>query len=219
MARKRLPKNEVHEFYFKERNDAQRAAWEMYQENDVSFFLGPAGTGKTHVAVHCGMADMLAQIKLRRVDRIVITRPTVEAGEHLGFLPGEVDEKVHPYMLPIYDCVSKMVHHSEDFIEDNFEIAPLAYMRGRTFEHCVAILDEAQNCTRAQLTLFLSRLGTGGKLIITGDPDQSDIGKKSGLNWAVQRLTGESGIGIFRFREEHIVRHPLVGRILKRLKG
>jgi phosphate starvation-inducible PhoH-like protein len=148
-----------------------------------------------------------------RVDKLIITRPIVEAGEYLGALPGEVDEKVHPYMLPVYDCIGKIVKDSAKFIHERCEIAPLAYMRGRTFEHSVAILDEAQNCTVGQLTLFLTRLGLGGKMIVSGDTDQTDI-SKSGLKPWANALKGVEGIGFVEFTEADIVRHPLVRKIL-----
>ncbi len=218
MARsKRVPQTTVEDtttIYFEPKTTAQQEAFDLYKANDVTFLLGCAGTGKTHIAVYCALYDMFSRIKTRRVDRIILTRPIVEAGEALGFLPGEVDQKVHPYMLPVYDCVGKMVHKPEEFVAENFEIAPLAYMRGRTFENCVAILDEAQNCTNSHLKLFMTRLGNGGKMIITGDPDQSDIGRSSALKSIVDALEGTEGIGVYRFTDKHIVRHPMVSKIL-----
>jgi phosphate starvation-inducible PhoH-like protein len=204
--------------YFEPRSARQNQAVEVFKEYDLTFLLGPAGTGKTHLAVYLAIKEMQEHNtrSRKRVDRIVITRPIVEAGEYLGALPGEVSEKVHPYMLPVYDCVSKMVNYSDRFIEEHFEIAPLAYMRGRTFEHCVTILDEAQNCTIGQLTLFMTRLGVGGKMIISGDTDQSDIGIKSGLLPWAKSLRGCPGVGFVDFKEEDIVRHQLVREILRR---
>jgi phosphate starvation-inducible PhoH-like protein len=217
MARKREPTHD-NPIHFEPRTDKQQEAVQVYLENDLTFLLGPAGTGKTHLAVYCALMDLRGSntVKRKRVDRIVITRPIVEAGEYLGALPGEIDDKVHPYMLPVYDCVSKMVHDSDNFIEDNFEIAPLAYMRGRTFEHCIAVLDEAQNCTIGQITLFLSRLGIGGKMVVSGDTDQSDIGAKSGLRPWVESLRGTPGIGFVEFTDADIVRHSLVRTILSK---
>ncbi len=205
---------EVNQPSFNPRNDAQSEARDVYLNNDIIFFLGPAGTGKTHLAVYCAISDMFSTFQTRKVHKIVLTRPVVEAGESLGFLPGEIDDKVHPYMLPIHDCVGKMFHKPEAFIDNNVENAPLAYMRGRTFDNCVAILDEAQNCTDGQLKLFMTRLGEGGKLVITGDMDQSDIGAKSGLRRVVEAMRGITGIGFYTFKEKDIVRHRLVGEVL-----
>jgi len=202
--------------YFKERSPAQLDAIDIYNANDIIFLLGPAGTGKTHVAVYCAIHDMQARIKTHHRNKVILTRPIVEAGEKLGFLPGEIDEKVHPYMLPVYDCIGKMVDRPDEFIARHFECAPLAYMRGRTFEGCTAILDEAQNCTSSQLKLFTTRLGTGSKIIITGDPDQSDIGRRSGLKKVVDAFMNEPGVGVYSFTDEHIVRHPLVAKLLKK---
>jgi phosphate starvation-inducible PhoH-like protein len=202
--------------FFHPRTDRQADAVEVFQKNDLTFLLGPAGTGKTHLAVYLALKEMHDRnLKSRnKIEKIVITRPIVEAGEYLGALPGEVNEKVHPYMLPLYDCVSKMVHNSEKFIEEHFEIAPLAYMRGRTFENTISILDEAQNCTVGQLLLFMTRLGEGGKMIISGDTDQSDIGAKSGLRAWAESLRGLADIGYMEFLDADIVRHKLVRTIL-----
>lgn len=205
------------QLFFKPRSEAQKEAIKCYQENDIVFYLGPAGSAKTFTAVYCAVADLLARIKLRRVDRVYITRPTIGAGEDIGFLPGELQSKYYNWVIPIHDCVGKLVEHSNEFIEEFFEMAPLCFLRGRTMENCVAILDEAQNCTLPQLKMFLTRLGVGGKLIITGDTDQSDIGKQSGLSYVVNKLEGEKGIGVFRFTDTDIVRHALVSRILSRL--
>jgi len=154
---------------------------------------------------------------------IIITRPIVEAGENLGFLPGSLEEKVDPYMMPLYDCLTKMVGHAgpnRTLAEERIEVAPLAYMRGRSFTDAVVILDEAQNCTFEQLTMFLTRLGEGSKMVITGDPDQSDLYKvgKTPLMEMAEILSTVEGIGIVEFPEKYIVRHPLVGKILKRIK-
>lgn len=218
MVRKRAvtTSDALPELHHRNKNNSQQEAFDAYATNDILFLLGPAGTGKTHVAVYCAMYDLLARIKQRRVERIIITRPIVEAGESLGFLPGEMEDKVHPYMIPIYDVVGKMVPQPVKFIEEFFTISPLAYQRGVTFENCVAILDEAQNCTLDQLKLFMTRLGVGGKLIIAGDTEQSDIGKKSGLKAVVTAMEGEPGIATHRFTDEHCVRHPLVTKVLKR---
>ncbi len=205
--------------YFEARSEAQEAALEVIKNNDVTFLLGCAGTGKTHVALYSAIADMYEHNvgKKKQIQKIYITRPIVEAGESLGYIPGSIAEKTLPYMLPIYTCIDKIVHNSKKFIEDNIVVAPLAYLRGTTFENCVAILDEAQNCKRSQFVLFLSRLGHSGKLVVCADESQSDIGRASGLVGVVNDLVGESGIGIYRFPDTSIVRHPLVGKMLKRL--
>jgi phosphate starvation-inducible protein PhoH and related proteins len=217
MARKRtMTSDPIHLPYFKAKTQSQAELLDTYKANDITFILGPAGTGKTHLAVYCAIHDLFYPSEDIEIKRIIITRPIVEAGENLGFLPGEISEKVHPYMIPVYDCIRKMVHKADDFIAQYFDVSPLAYMRGITFQNSVAILDEAQNCTEAQLKLFMSRLGEKGRLIITGDPEQSDIGKKSFLNKLVNAMDGEKGIGVHRFTDTDIVRHPLVGRVLKR---
>lgn len=216
MARKREQPLES-AIAFKPRGARQAQAIDTFINNDIVFLTGPAGTGKTHLAIYMALMDMpqFNQDPSRKVEKIVITRPVVEAGENLGALPGEVEEKVHPYMLPLYDCASKIIHNGTKFIDEHFEIAPLAYMRGRTFENCTAILDEAQNCTVAQLLLFLTRLGEGGKMIISGDTDQSDI-RGSGLRKWVDSLQGVGGIGFVEFTEADIVRHKLVREIIAR---
>jgi phosphate starvation-inducible PhoH-like protein len=199
------------------KNVAQRLAYSVYEQHDVLFLLGPAGTGKSHLACMFAINDLLRESK----SRIVLTRPIVEAGESLGYLPGTFSEKTDPYMLPLYDCIRKMIPGESSlakYVQDNTEVAPLAYMRGRTFDGSVCILDEAQNCTWGQLILFLSRLGESSKMIITGDPNQSDIGRDSALMDVVCRLEGLSGVGMVKFTEEHIVRHKLVSQILKRLQ-
>jgi phosphate starvation-inducible protein PhoH and related proteins len=205
-------------YYFKPRTENQEFALETILNNDLTFLLGPAGTGKTYLAVYAALREMMLHNdgKRKQVQKIIITRPIVEAGEKLGALPGEIKDKVDPYMKPIYNSVRKLVNDDEKFIEENMEITPLAYMRGDTFEHSVAILDEAQNCTEKQLTLFMTRLGTGGKMIISGDTDQTDIGRLSGLADWVDILQGAPNIGFVTFTEDDIVRHPLVKTILMR---
>lgn len=199
------------------KNTSQRLAFTVYEQHDIMFLLGPAGTGKSFLACMFAIHDLLNE----RKSRIVMTRPIVEAGESLGYLPGTFSEKVDPYMMPLYDCIQKLVPGEGGWaklIQDNSEVAPLAYLRGRTFDKSVCILDEAQNCTWGQLLLYLTRLGESSKLIITGDPAQSDIGRDSALMDVVHRLEGVEGIGMVRFTEEHIVRHRLVSEILKRLQ-
>lgn len=196
--------------------ERQRQAWETYQKNEVLFLTGPAGTGKTFLAMMFAVRDILE----KRRQNIILTRPIVEAGESLGFLPGDFTEKVNPYMMPLYDCYHMLCpgHTIKNkVIEQSFEVAPLAYMRGRTFNDAVCIFDEAQNATLIQLKLFLSRFGKNSKIIITGDPEQSDL-KKSGLGTVLTKLDGLEGIGFVNFLREDIVRHSLITAILERLE-
>lgn len=204
--------------FFEPRGPGKQAGVkDIFDAHDLTFLLGPAGTGKTHLAVYLALLEMQrCNTKTRqRVEKIIVTRPIIEVGTKLGALPGLLLEKVHPHMLPVYDIVSKMVGDSAKFIKDHFEIVPLAVMRGRTFENCIAILDEAQNCTVSELTLFLSRLGMEAKMIITGDTDQTDI-PKPGLKKWVTALRDLEEVGFVEFTEEDIVRHPLVRKILAR---
>ena len=184
--------------------------------NDLSFGLGPAGTGKTYIAV-CKAVSMLMAGK---VDKIILSRPAVEAGENLGFLPGDMKEKVDPYMRPIYDALYDTLPGDQvnRKIEMGIiEIAPLAFMRGRTLKHSFVLLDEGQNATPVQMKMFLTRLGEGSRMVITGDLSQVDLprGQKSGLRDAVETLQGIKGISFTRFSEEDVVRHPLVSKIVK----
>jgi len=173
------------EFHLDFLNPAQELAWRAYSRHDLLFLLGPAGSGKTHLAAGFAINDILRNNK----KRIIITRPVVESGESLGYLPGDFNDKVLPYMMPIYDCVDKITgqdSQNKEKIRDVLEIVPLAYMRGRTFDNAVFILDEAQNCTYDQIKLAISRLGFSSKMIITGDPDQSDLGGRVALENGVQ---------------------------------
>lgn len=188
---------------------------EALDSHDVVFGIGPAGTGKTYLA----MAYALDLLKSRQIDRIMLTRPAVEAGEALGFLPGALEEKVLPYLRPLYDAMSDMLDGAESlkFAEKNLiEIAPLAYMRGRTLNRACVILDEAQNASREQMFMFLTRLGEQSKCIVTGDPSQIDLRPKSrsGLLEAIDLLEGIEGIAFTRFETSDVVRHPVVGRII-----
>ncbi|HZH46190.1 MAG TPA: PhoH family protein [Roseococcus sp.] len=197
------------------RTPAQSAYMDMLARHEMVFGVGPAGTGKTYLAVAQGVALLQAG----RVDRIVLSRPAVEAGERLGFLPGDMKEKVDPYLRPLYDALHDMLPAEQvarRLAAGEIEIAPLAFMRGRTLAHCFAILDEAQNTTPAQMKMFLTRMGEGTRMAITGDPSQVDLpsGVKSGLVEACQVLEGVPGIGFTRFDERDVVRHPLVGRIV-----
>jgi len=183
--------------------------------NELVFGIGPAGTGKTYLAVAMAV-QMLAEGK---VDRIVLSRPAVEAGERLGFLPGDLKEKIDPYLRPLYDALHDMLpgeQVAKRIASGEIEIAPLAFMRGRTLAHSFVILDEAQNTTAAQMKMFLTRMGEGTRMVVTGDPTQVDLpaGQVSGLKEAIRILDGVPGIAFARFADADVVRHPLVQRIV-----
>ena len=193
----------------------QKRLVEAYEESDLLFAVGPAGSGKTYTAI----ALAVRALKNREVRRIILSRPAVEAGEKLGFLPGDMKEKIDPYLQPLYDALQDMIPGTKltEFMEKGtIQIAPLAFMRGRTLSDAVVILDEAQNTTALQLKMFLTRLGLGGKMIVTGDMTQIDLPptQKSGLRDAMERFQGIKGIKIIEFNEKDIVRHPLVKRIV-----
>jgi len=186
------------------------------KKNDLVFGIGPAGTGKTYLAV----VMAVNALKSGQVNRIILTRPAVEAGESLGFLPGDLKEKVDPYLRPLYDALNDVLgaEHTQRLIErGTIEIAPLAYMRGRTLDDAFVILDEAQNTTHAQMKMFLTRLGFGSKMVITGDQTQVDLprGAKSGLIVAEEILQNVKGISFIFLEQSDVVRHPLVGRIIE----
>jgi phosphate starvation-inducible PhoH-like protein len=197
------------------RSPGQRAYLAAMRERDMVFALGPAGSGKTYLAVAIGVSLLLAG----KVERIVLSRPAVEAGERLGFLPGDMKEKIDPYLRPLYDALHDMLpaeqiaHRMES---GEIEIAPLAFMRGRTLAHCFVILDEAQNTTPMQMRMFLTRLGEGSRMVITGDPSQTDLpnNQKSGLADAVDTLTDVEGVRFVRLTSKDVVRHDLVTRIV-----
>ena len=198
----------------------QKKYLEAIENNAIVFGIGPAGTGKTYLAV----LSALKKLKDNQIKRIVLTRPAVEAGEKLGFLPGDLKEKIDPYLRPLYDAMYEIlgVKQSTEFIEKGIiEIAPLAYMRGRTLENAYVILDEAQNTTINQMKLFLTRLGFGSKMIVTGDITQSDLPPQvlSGLVKASQILKNVDDIKIMFFDELDVVRHPLVQTIIKRFEN
>ncbi len=209
------------------RTPGQRGYLAALRERDMVFALGPAGSGKTYLAVAQGVALLLAG----KVERIVLSRPAVEAGERLGFLPGDMKEKIDPYLRPLYDALHDMIPAEQianRMESGEIEIAPLAFMRGRTLAHCYVILDEAQNTTPMQMRMFLTRLGEGSRMVITGDPSQTDLpnGQKSGLNDAVETLEGIDGMRFVRLTSKDVVRHDLVTRIVdaydardKKLKG
>lgn len=186
------------------------------QKNEVVFGIGPAGTGKTFLA----MAQALQTLRDKSVQRIVLTRPAVEAGEALGFLPGDLKEKIFPYLRPLYDALFEMVDNdeAERMIERNIvEIAPLAYMRGRTLKNSFVILDEAQNTTTEQMLMFLTRLGEGSRCVVTGDPSQVDLkrGVRSGLAEAINALPSVQGVEFIHFEPTDVVRLPVVQRIIE----
>lgn len=188
--------------------------------HDLTFAIGPAGTGKTFLAI-CVAVELL---KKGDIKKIILTRPAVEAGENLGFLPGDLKEKVDPYLRPLYDALDEMLssERTERFIEKGvIEIAPLAYMRGRTLDDAVVILDEAQNATTSQMLMFLTRLGRNSKMIVTGDLTQTDLLKKqeSGLKVSIDRLSLIKGISFVQLNNSDVVRHPLVIQILKAFEG
>jgi len=196
------------------KTEGQRRYAEAMANHDIVFGIGPAGTGKTYLA----MAAAVAAMHRREVKRIVLTRPAVEAGEHLGFLPGDMAEKVSPYLRPLYDALRDLVDE-EKFermtTRGQIEVAPLAFMRGRTLTNAFVILDEAQNCTVEQMMMLLTRMGDHSKIVVTGDTSQSDLrGSQSGLAHAVSVLEGVPGIAIVRLALGDVVRHPLVGRII-----
>lgn len=198
------------------RGKAQKEMVAAYDRNDLIFATGPAGTGKTYMAI----ALAVRALKNREIRRIILTRPAVEAGERLGFLPGDLKEKLDPYLQPLYDALEDMIPPKklQDFITDGIvQIAPLAYMRGRTLSSAVAILDEAQNTNLGQLKMFLTRMGQGSKFIVTGDCTQIDLPRKedSGLLRGMEILEGVPGIADIRFTNADIVRHPLVNKIVK----
>lgn len=199
----------------KPRTVNQRSMVKGIRVNDMLFALGPAGTGKTYTAV----ALAVQALKSKEVRRIILTRPAVEAGENLGFLPGDLKEKLDPYLQPLYDALRDMIPAEKlEYLIDSgvIQIAPLAFMRGRTLDHAFVILDEAQNTTHAQMKMFLTRMGKSAKFIITGDMSQVDLPRKqtSGLREAMRILTDVSGISIVRLDEKDVIRHELVKKII-----
>lgn len=198
------------------RNDNQQKMVKAFQKNDLIFALGPAGSGKTYVAI----ALAVKALKNKEVKRIILSRPAVEAGEKLGFLPGDMKDKVDPYLQPLYDALEDMITPAKlkEYIENKVvQIAPLAFMRGRTLNDAVIILDEAQNTTTHQIKMFLTRLGMNAKMIITGDVTQIDLppSQLSGLKHALRVLDGVKGMDKIEFQKEDIVRHKLVQRIVE----
>jgi len=199
----------------KARTQNQRKMVTESEKNDMLFAVGPAGTGKTYTAV----ALAVRALKKKEVRRIILTRPAVEAGENLGFLPGDMKEKLDPYMMPLYDGLRDMIHHEKlaEYLENGtIEIAPLAFMRGRTLDNAFVILDEAQNTTVQQMKMFLTRMGKHAKFIITGDTSQVDLprNQRSGLVESLNRLSDISGISVIRLTTTDVIRHKLVKKII-----
>ncbi|HIR66065.1 MAG TPA: PhoH family protein [Candidatus Fimimonas gallinarum] len=200
----------------KSKTVGQKKYVDLLKKKTITFGIGPAGTGKTYLAV----AIAVNAYKEKQVEKIILTRPAVEAGEKLGFLPGDLQEKVNPYLRPLYDALQEMLgldSFSKMMERGTIEIAPLAYMRGRTLSNAYVILDEAQNTTKEQIKMFLTRLGENSKMVITGDLTQIDLpaGHTSGLKHAVKILKDINDIGIIRLSEKDVVRHPLVQQIVK----
>ena len=198
------------------RNRTQEEMVKAYFENDLIYAIGPAGTGKTYIAI----ALAVRALKNREIKRIILTRPAVEAGERLGFLPGDLKDKIDPYLQPLYDALGDMIpaKRLQEFMEDGtIQIAPLAYMRGRTLDRACVILDEAQNTNLGQLKMFLTRMGRDAKFIVTGDASQVDLPNKedSGLLKGIELTKNIKGISTIMFKTEDIVRHPLVNKIVK----
>jgi phosphate starvation-inducible PhoH-like protein len=197
------------------RTQGQQEYLESIARHEMTFAIGPAGTGKTYMA----MAVAVSHLMNKKVKRLILTRPAVEAGENLGFLPGDLEEKISPYLRPLYDALYSMVDLSkvQRMIEEQrIEVAPLAFMRGRTLDHSFILLDEAQNTTSEQMKMFLTRLGQGSRAIVTGDVTQCDLprGTKSGLAEAARILRSVPEIGIVHLSRRDVVRHPLVERII-----
>jgi phosphate starvation-inducible PhoH-like protein len=199
------------------RTKAQSQALEVISNSTITFILGPAGTGKTHLASGYAVQQLLDG----KVENIVITRPSV-ATEQLGYLPGSAEEKVGPYLIPFFDALERIAGkrgHHRDRVSAAVKIAPLAYLRGRTFNKAIMVFDEAQNATFGQLKLFLTRLGAGSQIIVTGDADQSDLPRSERrLIDVMQRLSGLKGVGVVEFKNADIVRHPIIGCVLRELE-
>lgn len=201
------------------RTENQQALVEAFERNDLLFAIGPAGSGKTYTAI----ALAVRSLKNKEVKKIILSRPAVEAGEKLGFLPGDMKEKIDPYLQPLYDALQEMIppQKLQEYMDKGIiQIAPLAFMRGRTLGNAVVILDEAQNTTIPQIKMFLTRLGINGKMIVTGDLTQVDLppSQKSGLRDAVEVLGNVKGVSVVHFNQKDIVRHPLVERIVNAYK-
>lgn len=223
MSRKRYPKNHDAEMFLKSlevKNSSQEFYLSMLREMTVTLCTGPAGTGKTYLAAYVALEALLN----KDVDKIVLTRPIV-ACEDIGYLPGDMHDKIHPYLMPLIDAVEAHVGPTktkELFNFGSLEVLPLAYMRGRSLNRAFIILDEAQNATQDQMKMLLTRLGYESKIVVNGDASQSDLpkGLENGLTWAAKRLNGVDGhIGNVEFSSKNIVRHPLISKIIQHLDG
>jgi len=204
-------------FHIEFKNQSQKDAWKTIEKNEITFLIGPAGSAKSFIS----SAYACSSILTKRQKKIYLTRPIVEAGgEHLGYLPGSAEEKVGPYFTPIFDALDELVGpvgFQRELIAKTMQLRPLAYMRGTNLNDAVCLLDEAQNITYEQMVLYLTRIGRNSKMIINGDPSQSDI-RNCCLSNIVDKLEGMEGVGVVRFNPSDIVRNPLIGQILDRLK-
>jgi phosphate starvation-inducible PhoH-like protein len=211
------PKRSAGNFHIEFKNQAQKDAWKTIEKNEITFLIGPAGSAKSFIS----SAYACSSILTKRQKKIYLTRPIVEAGgEHLGYLPGSAEEKVGPYFTPIFDALDELVGpvgFQRELIAKTMQLRPLAYMRGTNLNDAICLLDEAQNITYDQMVLYLTRIGRNSKMIINGDPSQSDI-RNCCLSGIVDKLEGMEGIGVVRFDASAIVRNPLIGQILDRLK-
>jgi phosphate starvation-inducible PhoH-like protein len=197
-------------------NQYQRSIWHKFEKNDIIFLSGSAGTGKSFLAASYAIYSLLE----KKTQKIVVTRPIVEAGEKLGFLPGTFQDKVYPYMLPLYDALDDLCGPegiNRSIVDKSIEVATVANLRGRTLKNSVCILDEAQNCTYVQLKLFLTRIGYGSKMIITGDPKQTDLGGRIAMLEIIDKIKNVGNVGVINIGDEHIVRHPIIHEITSRI--